>query len=144
MVTVGMLTPEDRAVWQRLFDGYNTFYGRTMSAGFFDTAWGRFAADADIHALGARVDGVLVGIVHFLTHPSTTTADLCYLQDLFTAPEARGAGVGRALIAAVADWARARGCDRVYWQTHEDNTAARRLYDAVAEHHGFVVYRLAL
>jgi GNAT superfamily N-acetyltransferase len=144
MVDVGMLTPADRAVWQRLFDGYNTFYGRTMSPEFFDTAWDRFAAGTEIHALGARVDGALVGIVHFFTHPSTTTADVCCLQDLFTAPEARGAGVGRALITAVADWSRARGCDRVYWQTHESNAAARRLYDAVAEHHGFLVYRLSL
>lgn len=145
MVTVGRLTSEDRAAWQRLFAGYNAFYGRTaMTPAFFDTAWDRFTADTEIHALGARVDGALVGIVHFLAHPSTTTADVCYLQDLFTAPEARGKGVGRALVEAVAAWARGRGCDRVYWQTHESNTAARRLYDAIAEHQGFVVYRLGL
>ena len=73
-------------------------------------------------------------------HPSTTSADVCYLQDLFTAPEVRGRGVARALIAAVEEWARVRGCSRVYWHTHETNATARRLYDAVAENRGFIQY----
>lgn len=141
MVTVGRLTPEDRAAWQRLFAGYNAFYGRTaMTPAFFDTAWDRFTADTEIHALGARVDGALVGIVHFLAHPSTTTADVCYLQDLFTAPALRGRGVARQLIEGVYAAARAAGSSRVYWQTHTTNAAGRALYDKVARHLGFIVY----
>jgi GNAT superfamily N-acetyltransferase len=58
--------------------------------------------------------------------------DVCYLQDLFTAPEARGEGVGRALIEYVYEQARAAGSTRVYWQTHENNPA-RKLYDQVAQ-----------
>ena len=45
-----------------------------------------------------------------------------------------------ALIGAVRDWARERGCGSVYWQTHETNAVARRLYDTVAHHEGFIVY----
>jgi GNAT superfamily N-acetyltransferase len=62
-----------------------------------------------------------------------------YLQDLYTAASARGRGVGRALIDAVAERARAAGTTRLYWQTHESNHAARRLYATLAKHSGFIV-----
>ena len=77
-------------------------------------------------------------------HASTSSDDVCYLQDLFTAPEARGKGVARALIAAVEEEARRRGCDRVYWHTKETNHTARRLYDQVAENRGFIQYVIPL
>jgi GNAT superfamily N-acetyltransferase len=144
MLTIGRLESADRAVWQTLFAGYNEFYGRTMPDEFFEQAWARFQRDEEIHALGARLDGQLVGIVHFLTHASTTAPDACYLQDLFTAPEARGRGVARALIEAVTEWARERSCGRVYWSTHESNATARRLYDQVAENRGFILYQISL
>ena len=52
-----------------------------------------------------------------------------------------GRGVGRALIEAVYAAACAAGSPRVYWQTHETNAAAMRLYDQIAEKSGFLVYR---
>lgn len=52
--------------------------------------------------------------------------------------------MGRTLIEAVYDRARAAGSPRVYWQTHETNATARRLYDQVAELSGNAVYRKAL
>ena len=65
----------------------------------------------------------------------------CYLHDLFTLESARGHGVGKALIEAVYEKARAQGSPRVHWQTQETNTAARGLYDKVADYTGFIVYR---
>jgi GNAT superfamily N-acetyltransferase len=83
----------------------------------------------------------LVGLTHYLYHRSTTRLELtCYLQDLFTAPEHRGRGIGRALIEGVCVRAKVDGIRRVYWQTHESNSTGRRLYDQVARHHGFIVY----
>ncbi len=145
MISIGRLEPEDRAEWEALFRGYNAFYGRSdPDPEMIDRAWREFQADDRMHALGARLDGRLVGITHFFVHVSTSSPDVCYLQDLFTAPEARGHGVGRALIQAVADWARERGCVRVYWHTQESNETARRLYDKVAVNRGFIEYSVQL
>lgn len=144
MISVGRLAASDRAAWEELFRGYIAFYQRTEPPQMYERAWREFQEDTKLHALGARLDGRLVGITHFFIHPSTTSRDVCYLQDLFTAPDARGHGAGRALIAAVADWARARGCARLYWSTQESNATARRLYDQVAENRGFIRYDMML
>ncbi len=83
----------------------------------------------------------MVGIAHYLFHRSTTRLeDVCYLQDLFAAEEARGRGIGRQLIHAVYDAASAAGSIRVYWQTQMSNAPGRALYDKLAEHKGFIVY----
>jgi GNAT superfamily N-acetyltransferase len=147
MIQARPLQPSDRAAWQPLWDGYNAFYGRAgetaLPAAVTDTTWARFLDAAEpVHALVAEDEqGRLLGLVHYLYHRSTTRIELtCYLQDLFTAPEARGRGVGRALIEAVYNAAREAGVKRVYWQTHTTNATGRALYDKVAHHMGFIVY----
>jgi GNAT superfamily N-acetyltransferase len=144
MINIDKLLPSDRGVWEALFREYIDFYQRIEPPEMYDRAWREFQKDTHLHAFGAKLDGRLVGITHFLVHPSTSGPDVCYLQDLFTAPEARGRGVARALIAAVVDWAQARGCCRVYWNTQASNITARYLYDKVAENRGFIRYQIEL
>lgn len=80
--------------------------------------------------------------MHYLFHRSMwTIGNYCYLQDLFVAEEARGLGLGRALIEAVYEAARNVGASRVYWLTQESNKTARALYDKLAERSGFIQYR---
>ena len=142
VIQIRRLEPADRERWEELFRAYIAFYERELEQAAYDRAWREFHSDARMHALGARLDGTLVGITHFLVHPSTSEPDLCYLEDLFTDPAVRGRGVARALIEAVREWAREHGCGSVYWQTHETNAVARRLYDDVARNEGYLVYTL--
>merc|ERR1719174_1422877 len=105
-VKIVKLQQSDRADWERLWRGYMTFYERPdLQQKYYDDAWMKFQQDTRVHALGAKVEGKLVGLVHFLEHANTWGPDMCYLQDLFTDPALRGRGVGRALIAAVEEWA---------------------------------------
>ncbi|KRF20759.1 GNAT family N-acetyltransferase [Nocardioides sp. Soil796] len=143
-VTVGPLEAGDRVQWGSLFTGYLEFYESALPQQVYDRNWEAFAADDTLHALGARIDGRLVGITHFLTHADTWGDDVCYLEDLFSASDVRGKGVARALIEAVAAWASAHGCAKLYWHTHETNATARLLYDKVAENRGFIRYQRAL
>jgi GNAT superfamily N-acetyltransferase len=86
-----------------------------------------------------------IGLVHHIRHRSCwTTGDYIYLQDLFVTPQARGGGVGRKLIEYVYEVARAQGCSRVHWLTHESNADAMLLYDRIAQRSGFVQYRQAI
>jgi GNAT superfamily N-acetyltransferase len=133
----------DSVQWERLWAGYNQFYGRTLAPEITKMTWSRFFdAYEPIHAIVAEKDGQLLGLVHYIFHRSTIMiGPTCYLQDLFTAESARGQGIGRALIESVYERARAAGSPRVYWQTHETNLTAMKLYDHIAERSGFVVYR---
>jgi len=136
----------DLAAWMPLWNGYNAFYGRenetALSPEITQLTWERFFdPEEPVYALVAEAEGRLLGLAHYLFHRSTTRKELtCYLQDLFTAREERGRGVGRLLIEGVYDQARAAGIGRVYWQTHHTNAAGRHLYDKMAKHAGFIVY----
>jgi len=141
------VTRQDYDQWLVLWDGYNAFYGRSgataLAPEITAMTWARFFdAYEPVHCLVAWSGRRMLGLTHYLFHRSTTAiAPVCYLQDLFTSEAARGKGVGRALINSVYLQARLAGSPRVYWQTHHTNTTAMQLYDKVAEHSGFVVYR---
>ena len=137
---VSPLVAADRAAWQPLAEGYKAFYATPTRMDEYDAAWARLMASTAVHGLGARIDGRLVGIVHYLFHASTWAERVCYLQDLYTDEAARGRGVARALIDAVAREARDAGATRLYWLTQSHNATARALYDRVAEHRGFIRY----
>jgi len=143
-IDVAPLRAEDRAAWEVLARGYKAFYRSPTTDEEYATAWKRLLARDGVSGLGAKINGQLVGIAHYLFHTSTWAQTVCYLQDLFTSPALRSKGVGRALIEAVAAEARVRGAARYYWLTQDHNAVARRLYDKVGRHNGFIRYDFAL
>lgn len=140
------LAASDREAWEPLWQGYLTFYKAALTPDITDATFARLTGGTEpMGGFVAERDGRLIGMVQWVIHRSTwNIRDICYLQDLFTTPEARGSGAGRALIEAVKQMAQAKGCFRVYWQTHESNLQAQALYDKVAEKPGFIVYRQPL
>jgi GNAT superfamily N-acetyltransferase len=144
MIEISPLTASDRLAWQPLAVGYNAFYERVLSDATYDRTWQRLTEGRDLFGLGARLDGRLVGIAHYLFHVNVWVDEVCYLADLFVDEAVRGQGAARTLIEAVAEAARKRGCARYYWLTKQDNTRARRLYDTVARFAGFIRYDYAL
>ena len=58
-------------------------------------------------------------------------ADDCLLEDLYVSDEARGQGVGRALVQGVIELAKERGCRRIELDTNESNEAALALYESL-------------
>ena len=138
--------PGDEAAWRHLWAGYVAFYEAEVSEAVTAATWLRLL---DPHSgmfgrLGA-LDGAIAGFTVSVLHPgSWTIAPVCYLEDLFVARQARGHGLGRALIDDVVAMARARGCSRLYWHTKASNDTARRLYDRYGQADDFVRYRLFL
>ena len=145
-INIRPLRNDDRAAWQPLWDGYNAFYGRAGATALDPqitlATWQRLLdPDEPMFALVAAQGTCLLGLAHFLFHRSTTRVErVCYLKDLYTDSAARGQGLGAALVRSVCERARAAGARRVYWHTHESNASARRLYDRVGAHNGFIVY----
>jgi len=144
-MSISIRAPEagDAAAWRELWAGYNRFYRATVPDDVTGSLWQKLlAADGDIRALVAVRDGKLIGLAHYLFHPSSWShAPSCYLEDMFVAKAARGSDAGEKLIQATAAAAEASGAGRLYWHTQEYNGAARSLYDTLAQRTSFVVYR---
>jgi len=139
---VSPLIESEFAAWLPHAEAYMAFYKTVRQPAEYVRFWERLHANVGLHALGARINGELVGITHFLFHANSWSSDVCYLQDLYVVPAVRGKGVGRALIEHVRERARMVGAPRVYWLTHSSNETARKLYDQVAQHTGFLRYEI--
>jgi GNAT superfamily N-acetyltransferase len=134
---------KDEARWRALWAGYVAFYRATVSEEVTANTWARILdPNSNIDALVAEVDGHVIGICNYLFHDNTwSTQQICYLQDLFVDPAARGGGAAKKLILACEEKAKAKGAFRLYWQTQEYNAAARSLYDTITPRSSFIVYR---
>lgn len=144
MLEISPLQEKDHCQWDKLVREYMAFYNTIRTDAEYDALWQRIAANREIHSVGARIDGVLVGFSHYLYHSSCWSSGVCYLQDLFVDEESRGRGIGRALIEYVAWQAKLKESPRLYWLTQSSNEAARALYDKVASHTGFIRYERSL
>jgi GNAT superfamily N-acetyltransferase len=137
------LRAADEPHWRSLWQAYLEFYETELPDEVYDTYFQRLLGDdpQDYNGFIAEIDGVPVGLTHYLFHRhGWQIENVCYLQDLYAAPEVRGRGVGRALMEAVFEAADAAGAPGVYWMTQDFNTNARRLYDRIGTVTPFIKY----
>lgn len=145
-VSIRPLKDSDRDQWASLWTDYLAFYEATVPERIYDLQFARLLGDdpRDFNAFVADRDGTLVGLTHYLFHRhGWKEEEVCYLQDLYTTPDCRGQGVGRALIEAVYATADHKGAPSVYWLTQEFNHTARDLYDRIGVVTPFIKYQRA-
>ncbi len=70
MIETDVLRPDDRAAWEVLARGYKAFYRDPQPDEAYEVTWQRLAAGTELFGFGARLDGTLVGIAHYLFHPA--------------------------------------------------------------------------
>lgn len=131
--------------WAALYRGYRAFYELVPDERVIERVWGWISDDAhEVTAFVASSGERLLGLAHFrrFARPSSGTEGI-FLDDLFTAPDARGLGVARALLGELASLAARENRSVVRWITAEDNSRARALYDGVATATRWVTYDMA-
>ncbi len=137
------LSRDDRAAWQRLWEGYLAFYETNLARAVIETAFERLLSGArgEFAGLIAEVDGQPAGLAHYLFHRhGWRIENVCYLQDLYAEPEVRGTGVGRALIEAVYAARRRGGRAGGLLADAGVQQPARRLYDRIGRTTPFIKY----
>lgn len=140
MVEISFLAESDRACWEVLARGKDTYFEVERGDDDYDRTWRRLLDDERIRGVAARLDGRMVGIAHYYFHPSVWYAGKCYLADLFVDAEVRRQGIATAVIDWVARDAKEHGFPSLYWNTLED-APARALYDKVGTYRkGFIHY----
>lgn len=138
------LRPEDRAQRAEMWRDYLAFYETEVADEVYDSTFARLLGDDpnDFSCFVAELDTQLIGLTHYLFHRHAWKVErVCYLQDLYARPEARGTGIGRALIQAVYDEADRQEAPSVYWLTQENNHTARKLYDRIGKLSPFLKYQ---
>jgi GNAT superfamily N-acetyltransferase len=144
-IVIRPVAAADRALWEPLWRGYLAFYEKAVPEAVTEHTWTRLIAGEEIRGFIALEGRAALGLTQYYFHQSTwSIGGNCYLGDLFVTPAARGKRIGRRLIAAVTEAAKAHGCAVLYWQTEEFNGTARRLYERVAKRSPFIRYQIDL
>lgn len=136
---------QDYAAWHSLWQAYTQFYKVDLSPEITEHLWQQFFQEtATIYAFVVESEpGQPQGFVHCVLHPCTwDIRPCCYLEDLFVTEQARGSGLGRALIEHVQAFAQEKNCTRVYWVTNKNNIQAQNLYEQLATRMDFIQYRV--
>lgn len=142
-IVIRPLRASDEAEWRRLWTGYLDYYETTVSDAVYDMTFARLVGNdpQDFNGLLAEVDGRPMGLTHYLFHRHCWKVEnVCYLQDLYVDPAARGTGLGRRLMEAVYRDADKNGTPAVYWLTQDFNAMGRRLYDRIGKVTPFIRY----
>src|ERR1700730_1750640 len=128
---VRLARPGDQGPVASLIAGFRDFYGEQEPA---DEQIARLVAELidDERTEFLLAGDPPIGLAQLRFRRSVWTgAEDAWLEDLFVAEKARGAGAGQALVRECVERARARGCKRIQLDANERNSAALRLYESL-------------
>ena len=132
-IAIRAATPSDLERIAPMFDAYRQFYGKPPDLDRArDFIRERLERGENVIFLAEDESGSALGFVQLF--PSFTSVEarrLWVLNDLFVSEEARGRGVGRALMNAARDHAVRTGAKRLTLETMEDNRRAWSLYESL-------------
>lgn len=132
MARVWLAVPDEAEHVARLLAAFRSWYSRDWPSdnAFLAGVERLIEQPATEYLLGAPHDDAPPMAVAQLRYRYSlwTASDDCWLEDLFVEEPARGTGVGRAMIEAALERARAHGCRRIELDVDDDNAAARALY----------------
>jgi len=135
---------KDKERWKKLYIGYADFYKVEMNEKILETVW-EWLNDTnhELKGIGYEVDGKIVGLAHYRKLLSPLKGKyIGYLDDIFVDPEYRGQKIGEKLLNKIKEISIANNWNLVRWQTDEDNSTAKKLYDKVATKTKKNVYEL--
>lgn len=139
--------PDDYHAWLALWRGYCAALGGDIPDLVTEGVWRRILASGETIwcLLACQHAGRPIGLANYVLHPHTWSLQtVCYLEDLFVAPDDRGSGAGEALINGLVALGRQHGWRRVYWHTHDDNHRARSLYSRLVPRTDYVRYDIEI
>ncbi|TDD14816.1 GNAT family N-acetyltransferase [Kribbella turkmenica] len=114
-----------------------------LTAGQLETAL--FGPEPKVFCHVAEHDGAVAGCaIWFLSFSTWRGVHGIYLEDLFVRPETRGAGLGKALLTALAQECVRNGYERLEWSVLDWNTPAIDFYESLGAHpqDEWTIYRL--
>lgn len=128
-VKIRPLENRDFPDWLPLWDGNNL---GTRDEEVTSETWARLTdPEAPVYGLVAEKGGQIVGLVHYIVHPTTgSLKDVCYMQDVYVDPNHRQQGIALKLIQTLSDQGRKKWT-RIYWLAETDNAAAQKLYEHI-------------
>ena len=138
---------DDVSRWLLLWRAYCASLDHSISDEISNSVWSRILDPSEpIWCIFVSQAGdEPQGFANYVLHPhSWSLRTVCYLEDIFVAPDSRCRGAGRVLIEKLVALGREEGWRRIYWHTHEDNHRARRLYDQIVERTDYIRYDIDL
>jgi ribosomal protein S18 acetylase RimI-like enzyme len=147
LITVRIPQPSDREAWNVLYQGYADFYKVEQSPEMRDRVWSWLhdAAHESNGLMAFDETGKAVGLAHYRAFARPLSANTGgFLDDLFVEPQARGAEIGKHLIAELKLIGKQKNWSVIRWITAENNYRARSSYDKIATRTGWVTYDIKL
>lgn len=138
------LKQSDYDAWLPLWTAYLTFYHTSIEEEVTKHTFARLVEEDSSAAAFVAVakDHSLCGLAHYLFHITTwSTKPVCYMQDLYVSPQARGEGVGEALVKEVKKASEKHEAAFLHWLTEYTNEPACKLYDKLASKTKFIRYK---